>query len=113
MIERDGALDFDAMQTRLHPAESRVRKLAAEIPARFIAFDILLWEGEELWQLPLAERRRELERRGEGFALSPATRDRDAALGWLEHFEAAGLDGVVAKRTDGPIWPARARQSSR
>src|SRR6266852_4042483 len=45
VIERDGALDFDAMQTRLHPAESRVRKLAAEIPARFIAFDILFWKG--------------------------------------------------------------------
>src|SRR5882672_2257545 len=102
VIQRDGALDFDAMQTRLHPAESRIRKLSAEIPARFIPFDILLWEGEELWQLPLAERRRELERRSRGLTLSPATADRDAALAWLEHFEAAGLDGVVGKRTDSP-----------
>ena len=100
VIERDGALDFDAMQTRLHPAESRVRKLAAEIPARFIAFDILLWHGEELWQLPLAERRRALEQRAGAFSLSPATADRAAALAWLDHFEATGLDGVVGKRTD-------------
>jgi ATP-dependent DNA ligase len=102
VIERDGALDFDAMQTRLHPAESRVRKLAAEIPARFIAFDILFWKGEQLWQLPLAERRQALERRAEGVFLSPATTDRDSALAWLEHFEAAGLDGVVGKRMDSP-----------
>ena len=102
MIERDGVLDFDAMQMRLHPAESRVRKLATEIPARFIAFDILLWEGEELWPLPLAERRRELEVRASRFTLSPATTDRGAALAWLEHFEAAGLDGVVGKRADSP-----------
>src|ERR671937_3161363 len=52
VIERDGRLDFDAMQLRLHPAESRVRKLAGEIPAQFIAFDVLLWSGEEIWKLP-------------------------------------------------------------
>ena len=50
VIVRDGALDFDAMQMRLHPAESRVRKLAAEIPAEFIAFDVLLWDGEPVWR---------------------------------------------------------------
>ena len=105
VIERDGALDFDAMQTRLHPAESRVRKLAAEIPARFIAFDILLWNGEQLTGLPLAKRRRELERRAKRFTLSPATSDRGEALGWLDHFEAAGLDGVVGKRIDSPYLP--------
>ena len=49
VIERDGVLDFDAMQTRLHPAESRVNKLSAEIPARFIAFDVLVWKGAEAW----------------------------------------------------------------
>jgi ATP-dependent DNA ligase len=100
VIERDGVLDFDAMQTRLHPAESRVRKLAAEIPARFIAFDLLVWDGEEVWPLPLAERRAELERRARGFGLSPATHDRAEALRWLDDFEAIGLDGVVAKRAD-------------
>ena len=105
VIERDGALDFDAMQTRLHPAESRVQKLAAEIPARFIAFDVLLWKGKELAQLTLAKRRSELERRVGAFVLSPATADRDEALGWLERFEVAGLDGVVAKRTGSAYAP--------
>src|ERR671910_2888602 len=65
VIERDGVLDFDAMQTRLHPAESRVRKLAAEIPARFIAFDVLLWDGERVHERPLEERRAELPTPGE------------------------------------------------
>jgi ATP-dependent DNA ligase len=105
VISREGVLDFDAMQMRLHPAESRVRKLAAEIPSRFVAFDILLWEGEALWRLPLSERRRQLERLGRHFVLSPATQDRDTALGWLDEFEAAGLDGVVAKRADRPYAP--------
>src|SRR3989475_7805447 len=75
VIERDGALDFDAMQTRLHPAESRIRKLSTEIPARFVAFDILLWDGEPIWKETLERRRSELERRAEGFTLSPATRE--------------------------------------
>ena len=57
VISRDGVLDFDSMQTRLHPAESRVRRLAAEIPATFIVFDLLLWDGEEIWRQPLEERR--------------------------------------------------------
>src|ERR687886_36865 len=61
VIERDGSLDFDAMQMRLHPAESRVRKLAGEIPATFVAFDLLLWDGEPVWHAPLEERRAELE----------------------------------------------------
>jgi ATP-dependent DNA ligase len=100
VIARDGVLDFDAMQTRLHPAESRVRKLSAEVPAQFIAFDVLVWKEEELWRKPLAERRRELERKAKRFSLSPASHDRDEALGWLDRFEAIGLDGVVAKRLD-------------
>src|SRR6187399_3583925 len=62
VIARDGVLDFDAMQTRLHPAESRVRKLSAEIPADFIAFDLLLWKGEETWRETLVKRRARLER---------------------------------------------------
>ena len=71
VISRDGVLDFDAMQTRLHPAESRVRKLSAEIPAIFIAFDLLLWDGKTVHELPLEERREELLRVGEGFWISP------------------------------------------
>ena len=100
VIERDGVLDFDSMQMRLHPAESRVRRLSAEIPARFVAFDVLVWKGEEAWHEPLAKRRTRLERSARRFGLSPATRDRGEALDWLERFEALGLDGVVAKRRD-------------
>ena len=100
VIERDGVLDFDAMQTRLHPAESRVNKLSAEIPARFIAFDVLVWKGVEAWHEPLSKRRARLERSAKRFELSPATRDRDEALDWLDRFEAIGLDGVIAKRRD-------------
>ena len=102
VIARDGVLDFDSMQTRLHPAESRIRKLSAEIPATFVAFDVLLWEGSELWRLPLSERRPALEGHASGFRLSPATRDREEALRWLDQFEEAGLDGVIAKRLDQP-----------
>jgi ATP-dependent DNA ligase len=102
VIVRDGVLDFDAMQTRLHPAESRVRKLSAEIPSTFIGFDVLVWDGEEHWPAPLSERRATLERVADGVVLSPATRDREEALEWLDAFEAIGLDGVVAKRRDAP-----------
>jgi ATP-dependent DNA ligase len=98
VIAREGALDFDAMQMRLHPAESRVRKLSAEIPAQFVAFDILLWDGEPIWKLPLEERRAKLEQLAKGFTLSPATRELADARGWLDRFEAMGLDGVVAKK---------------
>jgi ATP-dependent DNA ligase len=100
VIERAGVLDFDSMQMRLHPAESRINKLSAEIPAQFIAFDVLVWKGVEIWSKPLAERRQELERKAKRFSLSPATLDREEALGWLDRFEAIGLDGVVAKRRD-------------
>src|SRR2546429_4643953 len=71
VIARDGRLDFDAMQMRLHPAESRVRKLAAEIPAEFVAFDLLLWKGKAVHELPLERRRKELERVAKDFRLSP------------------------------------------
>ena len=98
VIAREGVLDFDSMQTRLHPAESRVRKLAAEIPAIFIAFDLLLWDGDPVHERPLEERRAELLRRGEGFWISPATTKLEAATAWLDRFEATGLDGVIAKR---------------
>ena len=105
VIERKGALDFDAMQMRLHPAESRVRKLAAEIPAQYVAFDVLLWNGKPLHELPLEDRRRKLEQLAKGFTLSPLTRDKAQAERWLQRLEAAGLDGVVAKRLDAPYLP--------
>ncbi|MEX0849998.1 MAG: ATP-dependent DNA ligase, partial [Gaiellaceae bacterium] len=105
VIARDGVLDFDAMQTRLHPAESRINKLSAEIPAQFIAFDVLVWKDEKIWPEPLSTRRRELERKAKRFSLSPATTDRSEALEWLDRFEAIGLDGVVAKRLELPYLP--------
>src|ERR671932_541417 len=105
VIARDGVLDFDSMQLRLHPAESRVRKLSAEIPADFVAFDVLLWDGEPVWKRPLEERRRALESHAEKFRLSPTTGDADQAQEWLSTFEAAGLDGVIAKRLGLPYLP--------
>jgi ATP-dependent DNA ligase len=105
VIARDGVLDFDSMQMRLHPAESRIRRLSAEIPAQFVAFDVLLWDGEPVWERPLEERRAELERVGAGFRLSPCTRELATARGWLDQFETMGLDGVVAKRLGLPYLP--------
>ena len=105
VIARDGVLDFDSMQMRLHPAESRVKRLSAEIPAIFIAFDLLLWDSEKVHERPLEERRAELLRRGDGFWVSPATTDLAAATGWLDRFEAAGLDGVIGKRLGLPYLP--------
>jgi len=104
VIARDGMLDFDSMQTRLHPAESRIRKLSGEIPAEFVVFDVLLWDGEPVWEQPLEERRRRVESLS-GFRLSPATREIAEAQGWLDRFESIGLDGVVAKRLTVPYLP--------
>lgn len=106
VIVRDGAVDFDSMQTRLHPAESRIRRLAGEIPAEYVVFDLLLWEGDAVWQLPLEERRPRVEALAAGgFRISPATRSIDDARGWLERFESLGLDGVVAKKLSAPYLP--------
>src|SRR3954468_6026505 len=98
VIARDGVLDFDSMQMRLHPAESRIRKLSAEIPAEYVVFDVLLWDGEPIHRLPLEERRAELERVGDGFRLSPTTADADVAQEWLNSFEAAGPARGTAKK---------------
>jgi ATP-dependent DNA ligase len=105
VIDIDGTVDFDAMQTRLHPAESRIRKLSAEIPARFVVFDILVWNGVESWRRPFAERRIALERDGTTFAISPSVPDPEIATAWLHELEALGLDGVVAKRLDRSVEP--------
>ena len=105
VIARDGVLDFDSMQMRLHPAESRVRKLSAEIPAEFVVFDVLLWDSEPFHQEPLEDRRAELEKIGNGFRLSPTTTEAARAQEWLDSFEAAGLDGVIAKRLGMPYLP--------
>ena len=105
VIEQEGRLEFDMMQLRLHPAESRIKKLSGEIPARFIAFDVLLWNGEPIHKLPLGERRAFLEKNVKGFELSETTRDTAKAQMWLERLEVLGLDGIVAKRADLPYMP--------
>jgi ATP-dependent DNA ligase len=99
-------LDFEALQMRLHPAESRVRKLAKETPAQLMLFDLLEVGGERFDEKPLSDRRKALERFHKanavaGLLLSPATTDRNTALGWLKRSGGA-LDGVVAKRRDQP-----------
>jgi ATP-dependent DNA ligase len=104
IIPAGDALSFDALQLRLHPAESRVRKLAKETPAELMAFDLLEHDGRQLQRLPLFERREQLERffrdnRAPGLHLSPMTCDREAALAWLQRSGGA-LDGVIAKRAD-------------
>ncbi len=104
VISRDGRLDFDAMQMRLHPAASRVRKLSAETPGELVVFDVLLWDGEPVWKLPLEERRARVEAL-DGFRISPASRDPEVAREWLARLDAAGLDGVVAKRLGSPYQP--------
>lgn len=94
-------LDFDALQQRIHPAASRVAKLAAETPAHFVAFDLLGAGGKSTMALPQGERRVRLERLLHSapppLHLTPMTRDGAEAGRWLQHFEGAGLDGVVAK----------------
>ena len=105
IIARDGRLEFDQLQLRLHPAESRIKRLAAEIPAEYVAFDLLVWKGEPVHKQPLEKRRRELERKAKAFRLSPTTRDPKQAAKWLDRLEQAGLDGVIAKRLGVPYLP--------
>jgi ATP-dependent DNA ligase len=104
IISVGDALSFDALQLRLHPAESRVRKLSKETPAELMVFDLLELDGKPLTDLPLSRRREQLEqffRKNDiaGLQLSPMTCDRNIALGWLKRSGGA-LDGVIAKRRD-------------
>lgn len=101
-----GALSFDALQQRIHPAASRVAMLAKKTPAWYLIFDLLEEEGDELVELPLAQRRARLEAVGRGFdgatlRLSPATRDRRVVDEWFMRVGGA-LDGVIAKLADAP-----------
>ena len=109
LIAAGDGLSFAALQMRLHPAESRVRKLAAETPASFMLFDCLARDGKDLTGLPFAERRKALEafhaKTGNNrLLLSPLTRDAAEAEHWLQRGGKA-LDGVVAKRLDLPYRP--------
>jgi len=111
VIATEGGLDFDALQLRLHPAASRVKKLAAETPASFVAFDLLAADDGDLRSRPQAERRRLLEqvlrRTAGGVHLTPCSRDRSMAQDWFHRFEGAGLDGVVAKHESATYQPGK------
>jgi ATP-dependent DNA ligase len=111
VIATDGALAFESLLLRIHPAASRVRMLAAESPASFIAWDVLALGDEDLRAVPQGERRARLETALAGIAppihLTPATRDRDTAADWFARFEGAGLDGVIAKRLDATYQPGK------
>lgn len=106
VLVTDDGLDFDTLQNRLHPAASRVRKLAEETPASFVAFDLLALEDRDLTAEPFRERRRLLESvlgaPPVGFHLTPVTDDPDVAQDWFTRFEGAGFDGVMAKPVDLP-----------
>jgi ATP-dependent DNA ligase len=105
---KDG-LDFDSLQLRLHPAESRVKKLSGEIPASVVFFDLLCVNDLSLCDAPFSERRDRLESLLANVEapihLTPATRDRVTAADWFRRFEGAGLDGVVAKAESGTYEP--------
>ena len=104
-------LDFDALQLRLHPAASRVEKLARACPSSFVAFDLLALNGHDLRDTAQSARRQQLEQSLANVTppihLTPATRDRSTAEDWLARFEGAGLDGVIAKPEDLPYQPGK------
>lgn len=105
----DDRLGFDALQQRIHPAASRVNRLAAETPAEFIAFDVLAAGGADLTAEPFRDRRLLLETLAGAFEppvhLAPSTQDRAVAEDWYVRFEGAGLDGLMAKPLDGAYRP--------
>jgi ATP-dependent DNA ligase len=111
VIARDGELDFEALLLRIHPAESRVRMLAEQSPASFVAWDLLASGDDDLRETSQAERRRLLESAlagaGGSVHLTPATTERALAADWFDRFEGAGLDGVVAKRLEGSYLPGK------
>ena len=108
VVPIDGRLSFDHLLQRIHPADKRVRKLAAETPSNYFAFDLLALKSKDLTKLPIEERREKLNAFFEGevkndlISLSPATTDRKVALQWFDKFGTLGLDGVMAKRIGEP-----------
>ncbi len=111
VIATPRGLDFDALQMRLHPAASRVAKLAAATPSSFVAFDVLAIGDENLCTTPQQERRQRLEHllanATSPIHLTPMTRDPQVAADWLQQFEGAGLDGVIAKPADATYQPGK------
>ena len=111
VIATPAGLDFDALQLRLHPAASRVAKLAAETPSSFVAFDLLAVDGESIMEQSQIERRKRLERlmakTKPPLHLTPMTRDPKVARDWHKRFEGAGLDGVIVKPIDTAYQPGK------
>jgi ATP-dependent DNA ligase len=109
VIKRAGGLDFDALSLRIHPAASRVKTLAAQMPASVVFFDLLYAQEQDLRDAPFHERRAELEgilaKSEAPLHITPATREQAVAQDWFTRFEGAGLDGVMAKPLDGPYTP--------
>ena len=109
VVARNGALDFDALQLRIHPAASRVKLLSQEIPASIVLFDLLCEGDRDLRGMPFQERRRILESLLSSAAppihLTPATSELSIAADWFRRFEGAGLDGVIAKPVSGTYEP--------
>src|SRR5581483_1421969 len=109
VIAKDGALDFEALQLRLHPAASRVKLLSGQIPASVVFFDLLCEDNRDLRGEAFEQRRKRLESMLASAAapihLTPATRDRRVASDWFQRFEGAGLDGVMAKPAPGIYEP--------
>ena len=108
VIATDAGLDFEALQLRLHPAASRIQKLAGEQPASVVFFDVLCIGNDSLLDTPFSERRAWLEKSIDArppLHLTPATRRRDTAADWFTRFEGAGLDGVIAKAASGGYEP--------
>ena len=109
VVARDGRLQFEVLQERIHPAASRVRRLAEETPASVVLFDVLAVGDRVVTEEPLRERRAVLlgllPHPEPPLYLTPASEDPAVAEGWFHRFEGGGLDGIVAKRLDGPYTP--------
>jgi ATP-dependent DNA ligase len=109
VIAREGGLDFDALQLRLHPAASRVKLLSEQIPASVVFFDLLCEDERDLRGEPFEQRRARLEsllgKAEPPIRLTPVTRDVQVAADWFRRFEGAGLDGVMAKPARGVYEP--------
>src|SRR4029434_6519786 len=105
VVAKNRALDFDALQLRIHPAASRVKLLSQETPASIVMFDLLSEGNQDLRNIAVQERRQKLEAMLSAATppihLTPATKELSVASDWFRRFEGAGLDGVMAKRTSG------------
>jgi ATP-dependent DNA ligase len=114
VVARDGRLDFEALQQRIHPAESRINRLAEETPCSYVAFDLLALGDDVLTEAPFRERRALLEGlladTTPPIHLTPSTEDKSVAEDWFARFEGAGFDGVMAKPGDGTYQPNKRSQ---